>query len=287
MPILMKRVLTFAGVVVLVAAATLVIALVRMQNAPATLEFSVLDAESRGWVWDMTARLDDRFLRGYYQSDAGPIRFRFTRLARGDGTLEITAPHYETARILVHLRSGVNLLQSPVLMRGLEIPGLDHFLAFETPKGTDIQAQLRPVGADGKAILNHPCLPLWVGCTISTEVKDGAPAAEATDIGASRGKELFQGQVPWRWDPTPETQFRYTALIPGSAIVDDPSPLRVIDYLIVVPDPLKLSREELASLMESIWNLPGMDARRAALEKEKARLRYFTDTSWNVKARSS
>ncbi len=286
MPILMKRLLTIAGVVVLAAVAVLAIALVRMQNAPATLEFSVLDAESRGWVWEMTAGLHDRFIRGYYQSDAGPIRFRFTRLARGEGTLEITAPYYETARVPVHLRAGANLLQPPVLMRGLQIPGLDHFLAFETLKGTDIQAQLRPVGADGKAILNHPCLPLWIGCTISTEMKDGVPAAEVTDTGASRGKELFQGQVPWRWDPMPETQFRYSALIAGAAITEDPAPLRVIDYLIVVPDPLKLGREELASLMESIWKLGGMEARRAALEKERGRLRYFTDTSWNVKARS-
>ena len=286
MPILMKRLLTIAGVVVLAAVAVLAIALVRMQNAPATLEFSVLDAESRGWVWEMTEGLHDRFIRGYYQSDAGPIRFRFTRLARGEGTLEITAPYYETARVPVHLRAGANLLQPPVLMRGLQIPGLDHFLAFETLKGTDIQAQLRPVGADGKAILNHPCLPLWIGCTISTEMKDGVPAADVTDTGASRGKELFQGQVPWRWDPMPETQFRYSALIAGAAITEDPAPLRVIDYLIVVPDPLKLGREELASLMESIWKLGGMEARRAALEKERGRLRYFTDTSWNVKARS-
>ena len=70
---------------------------------------------------------------------------------------------------------------------------------------------------------------------------------------------------------------------PGDA---DSAPLRVIDYLIVVPDPLKLGREELASLMGSIWKLGGMEARRAALEKERGRLRYFTDTSWNVKARS-
>lgn len=287
MPILMKRALTIAGLVILAAAVVLVIALVSMQNAPATLEFSVLDAESGGWVWDMTARLRDRFIRGYYQSDAGPIWFHLTRLARGDGTLEITAPHYEPARIPVHLRAGANRLESPVLMRGLEIPGLDHFLAFETLKGADIQIQLRPVGADGKAVLNHPCLALWVGCTISTEVKDGVPVREETDTGAARGKQLFQRQVAWRWDPTPETQFRYNALIPGSTIVDDPAPYRVIDYLVVVPDPLKMSREELASLMVSIWKLSGMDARRAALEKEKGRLRYFIDTSWNVKARSS
>ena len=57
--------------------------------------------------------------------------------------------------------------------------------------------------------------------------------------------------------------------------------------LAVVPDPLKMGREELESLMASIWMLGSMDARRAALEKERARLRYFTDTSWNVKARSS
>ncbi len=280
----MKRALVIGGVLAVVATAVLATALVKLRNAPSTLEFMVLDAQSRGWVWDLTARLQDRYLRGYYQSDAGPTRFHLTRLSRGNGTLEITAPDYEPVRVPVRLSAGMNHLDSPVLMRGLQVPGLDHFLAFETLKGTDIQAQLRPVRADGKAILNHPCLPLWIGCTISVEVKDGAPVREETEAGAARGAKLFSGPVAWRWDPAPETQFRYSALIPGSAITGDPAPFRVVDYLIVVPDPQKIGMEDLASLMASIWALPTTEARNKALEQQTGRLKYYSDTSWNVKA---
>ena len=56
------------------------------------------------------------------------------------------------------------------------------------------------------------------------------------------------------------------------------------DYLIVVPDPRNIGKDGLASLMASIWNLPTAQARIEALEQQKGRLRYFTDTSWNVKA---
>jgi hypothetical protein len=36
--------------------------------------------------------------------------------------------------------------------------------------------------------------------------------------------------------------------------------------------------------MTIIWNLPSAELRTAALERERGRLRYFIDTSWNVKA---
>lgn len=280
----MKRAFVTVGILAVLAAVVLLAVLVKSRNAPSTLEFMVVDAQSGGWVWDLTARLQGRYLRGYYQSDAGPIRFHLTKLSRGNGTLEMTAPDYEPVRIPVRLKAGVNRLDAPVLLTGLQVPGLDHFLAFETPKGTDIQVQLRPVRADGKAILNHPCLPLWIGCTVSVEMKDGAPVREEAEAGVSRGTTLFNGPIEWRWDPAPETQFRYAAVIPGSAISNDPAPLRVVDYLIVVPDPRKIGKDELASLMVSIWELPTARARNEALEKQKGRLRYFTDTSWNVKA---
>ena len=102
--------------------------------------------------------------------------------------------------------------------------------------------------------------------------------------GAVRGPELFSGEVPWTWDPSPESVFRYGARISGASMKADPSPLRVIDYLVVVPDPLEITKQDLDSLMQRIWALPDA-ARTAALQAEKGRLRFFTDTSSDVKAR--
>ena len=94
-----------------------------------------------------------------------------------------------------------------------------------------------------------------------------------------------RGQVSWAWDPAPETQFRYSVRIPVARVREDPSPYRVIDYLIVEPDPRKITRAELSELMARVYAIGDPARAAAALDAEKDRLRYFTDTSWNVKAR--
>ena len=281
MPLRMRKVIRL-GPPAALAANVLVAVLLGGCSPAASLEFSVRDAQSGGWVWDMTARLQNRYLTGYYQSDAGPKPFRFTELAPGDAVLDLSAPDYQPRLVPVHLKPGQNRLESPIFLQGLEIPGLDHFLAFETPHGSDLVVQLRPVTAAGKAILNHPCLPLWVAAEVYVEVKDGAPVRDDLEQGSGRGRLLFRGPLEWRWDPTPETQFRYSAVLPGAAVTPDPAPLRVVDYLVVVADPLKASPGELAAVMGEIWSMPPSE-RAAALKGHADRLRAFTDTSWNVK----
>ncbi len=128
-------------------------------------------------------------------------------------------------------------------------------------------------------------MDLWIGCRVSVQVKDGVPVSGETEEGAARGEELFRGQIPWTWDPAPETQFRYSARIPLAKIREHPSAYRVIDYLIVEPDPLAITRAELDDLMARVYAMSDPAAVAAALDAEKGRLRYFLDTSWNVKAR--
>ncbi len=268
---------------VVLAAAVLAVVLLAIGRNDASFAFSLRDAVSGGWVWDLTARIQDRVIRGYYQSDAGPITYRFTKLKPGKAALTLSAPGYQSLSIPVRLGRGANRLGDPVLMLGLQIPGLDHFLAFETLKGRDIEVQLRPVGSDGRAILNHPCLGLWVGARVFVEMNGVVPAVQEIPSGAARGARLFSGALSWSWDPAPESQFRYGAVIPGASMAADPHPYRVIDYLVVVPDPLSITGDELDALMSGLWAQDQADM-IAALEKEKGRLRYFVDTSWNVKA---
>ena len=170
-------------------------------------------------------------------------------------------------------------------MVGVRIPDLKKFSVFERNESGDIVAVLRPVSSAGIAVLNHPCLDLWIGATVSVQMMDGSPAVDEAASGTARGRELFRGPIAWTWDSTPEHQFRYSARIPGGKIAGDQSDYRVIDYLIVVPDPRSISRAELETLMSRVYAMRDPGAMAAALDAEKGRLAYFVDTTWNLKAR--
>lgn len=271
----------FAALVLIVAAIWIAVAL----GAGTSLGFQVRDSVSGRWVWDASMRLQDRVIHGYYQSDGGISSFRFTRLKPGNATLAISAPGYRSAEIPVALKRGKNELAKPVDMLGLEIPDLAKFFAFERLDGEDIVCQLRPVGTGGQAILNHPCMDLWVGCRVSVQMKGGLPALAESESGWSSGRELFRGEIPWAWDPAPESNFRYTARIPGAKMASDPSEYRVIEYLVVEANPLAMSRQELESLMAKLYAMGDAKAMAHELDARKGELRYFIDASWNVKAR--
>jgi hypothetical protein len=279
-----SRIITLvaSGLVVAAAAAILITALLSRDT---TLELRFRDSVSGRWVWGATLKLQNRTQAAFYQSDAGLKPYRFTHLSPGRSILEISAPGYKAVSLPVTLRRGANTIPAPIDMLGLGIPDLAKFFLFEKLDGADIVAQLRPVSKSGGAIMNHPAMDLWIGCRVSVQVKGGVPVIEETDEGSARGRELFRGQVPWTWDPAPETQFRYTARIPGSSIAADPSLFRVIDYLIVEPDPTKITHAELADLMARVFALADPAAMTAALDAEKGRVHSFVDVSWNVRAR--
>jgi hypothetical protein len=278
------RIALFAAAAAIVAAAAAITA-VALLRVDTSLEFTARDAVSGRWVWEAVMKLQGRTIVGYYQSDAALRPFRFTRLKPGAGTLEISAPGYQPVSMPVTLKRGANRLDKTIDMVGLGIPDLAKFYIFEGWDGTDMRAEIRPVSSKGTAVLNHPCMDLWIGCRVSVQVKNGAPVTEETEEGAARGEELFRGRVDWRWDPAPETQFRYSVLIPAAPVQSRPSQFRVIDYILVEPDPRAITREELDQLMSRVHGMDDPAAVAAALDAEKGRLRWFSDTSWNVKAR--
>jgi len=236
------------------------------------LEFSVRDAVSKRWVWNVTMTLQDRVTRGYYQSDAGLSLYRFTHLKPGTSTLEVSADNYARVSLPVSLKPGLNRLDAPVDMEGLAIPGLASFFAFESAQGSDIVTELRPVGADGQAVANHPCLDLWIGCRVFEQSKGG-----------ERGERLFEGPLAWEWDASPESLFRYSARIPGAALKASVAPLLIVDYLIVVPNPIVITGDQLRETMSSL-SLGDEKAILAALASQGDRLKGYSLTSRNVKA---
>jgi len=277
--------IAFLVVAALVAVSAVAILATLWLSVDTTFEFKVRDAVSGKWVWDSAIRLQGRMIVGYYQSDAAPAAYRFTHLVPGKATLEIEADSYQSVSIPVVLKRGTNRLEKPIDVIGLGIPDLARFYIFEGWEGVDRTAEIRPVSSQGTAVLNHPCMDLWIGCRVSVQLKNGVPVREETEEGSARGEELFRGQIAWTWDPAPETQFRYSARIPAAKIREHASAYRIVDYLIVEPDPLAITRAEVEQLMSRVYTLEDPAALAAALDAEKGRLRYFIDTSWNVKAR--
>jgi hypothetical protein len=276
-------------VIVVVALAAVAVGVYFVMNpVETTLEFQVRDAVSKAWVWDASFRFEGRIIRAYYQSDRGPIPFRFTGLKTGKGELEISAPSYVPVTIPVTLKRGENRLEEPIDLVGYEIPGLARFIVFEAREGNDVLQEIRPASTEGPAVLNHPCLDLWIGARITVQMKDGLPAQEETEEGSVRGEELYKGILAWEFDPLPETTFRYSSRIPGSQIKPNRDPLWVIDYLIVVPDPRRISREELEGIMKDAWALPP-EAIEGYLKPfaEQGVLTPYVFTSWNVKGGAS
>ena len=267
--------------------AVAVVVYVTMNPVDTTLTFEVRDAVSKEWIWDATFSLQDRIVRSYFQSDRGPVPQVFTHLKPGEATLEVTAPSYVPKSVKVPLKRGENRLDEPIDLVGYEIPDLVKWIIFEDRVGNDIVQEIRPVSSEGPAVLNHPCLDLWIGARISVQVYDGLPAQEETEEGSVRGEELYKGILDWQWDATPETTFRYSSSIPGSQIKANSDPYWVIDYLIVVPDPRKISPEELDRIMEEAWDLPA-EAIQAYLEpyKNDGLLTPYVFTSWNVEGAS-
>jgi hypothetical protein len=237
------------------------------------VRFTVRDAASSSWVWDLTATLQGRVIRRFYQSDKGPVSMEFTRLRRGQGVLEVSAPSYLPMRIPVSVSRRLTVLEEPIEMAGYEIPDLADFLVFVKPGSDEYTAELRPIRAEGSAITNHPCLDLGVGCMAYVQTLGGAPVASPTDKGAGRGQLLFRDRIRWEWDGRPAALFRYHARIPRDKVLSTTAPYLVFDFLIVVPDPRRISSAETVSLMEKVWGTSDIKEAFDLLD---------ADSSWNV-----
>lgn len=246
------------------------------------MRFTVRDASSSSRVWDLTATLQGRVLRGFYQGDGGAVALEFTRLKRGESVLELSAPSYLPVRVPVTVRGRMTVLEEPIRMTGFEIPGLSDFLVFVSPQTDAYAAELRPVRSDGTAIANHPCLDLRVGCLVSVQTRGGAPATAPTDAGAGRGRLLFRDRVRWEWDGRADALFRYHARIPRSRVLAVEAPYLVFDFLIVAPDPRRISPEETDVLMDKVWAAADTRDAMALLEARHDQVRWFLDTAWNV-----
>ena len=265
-----RRRISSAIVISAVGAVAAPVALLFAVPFETTLEFRIRDRVSGGAVWNATVTLQDRFLRTYYAG--GGESLVFTRLDPGQATLEVSAPDYQSMSVPVTLRRGRNRIDEPIDMIGMRIPDLSHFILSEDFSGSTRYAAIWPISNRGPAVVNHPALDLWIGARISTQLS-----------GATRGETLFAGEIEWSWDHSPEALSRYRARIPLEEIEEREAVTFVIDYLVIVPDPLAIERDEVAAIVTAAWT--ELDA-PAALEPYLAqyvdRFDFYVHTSWNL-----
>ena len=235
-----------------------------------TLEFRIRDRVSTGAVWNATATLQDRFLRSWYAGDGDTLVF--SRLNPGEATLEVSAPDYRSVSVPVTLRRGRNRIDEPIDLTGLRIPGLSHFMVSEDASGSDLYATLWPLSSEGPAVVNHPALELWIGARISAQ-RDGA----------IRGETLFAGEIEWSWNSSRKALARYRARIPLEQIEAGGATLFVIDYLVIVPDPLVIERDEVAAIVTAAWTDREPASLPAYLSRYADRFDFYLHTSWNLR----
>ena len=272
--------------VIVIAAAGVIVALVGLLSISpfeTTLEFRIRDHVSRGAVWNATVTLQDRFLRTYYAGDGDPLLF--ARLDPGAATLEVSAPDYQSMSVPITLRRGRNRIDEPIDMIGLRIPDLAHFIVSEDLSGSDLHATIWPISNRGPAVVNHPALDLWIGARISAQLSGGHAATADSRAGATRGETLFAGEIEWSWDPSLKALARYRARIPLEDIEESEAVLFVIDYLVIVPDPLAIERDEVAAIVTAAWTDLEPASLQAYLAQYADRFDFYIHTSWNLSRR--
>lgn len=264
-------------VVILALGITALVVFLTTQSFQTSLEFTVRDSVSKEWVHDSTIKIQERIIRGYFGKD-----YHFTRLKSGQATLSISAPSYIAKEVPVKIKRGKNVLEQPIDLAGYEIPTLSHFIVIEDVEEGELVTEIRPVGDDGKAVVNHPSLDLRILIMISSQMYKGRYATTDTETGSTRGEELYRGEAEWRWDSDPNTIFRYTAPMPVKKVKQSDAFFWVIDYLILVPDSRNVTAEEMDRIVQEIGGIADPEQLASKLDTYQGKLKYYLNESWNV-----
>lgn len=262
-----------AAALLVVIAAGLVVLWAR---APAAPSFEVRDAVSKSWVWDSTIRLENRVIRGFYSTS-----YRFTHLHPGTFDLTVSAPHYEPARVRVRVGFGRSTFTAPIYLVGYEIPDFSRFAVAANRGARGLELELAPADKGGHLIKVFPCMDLRIAVRVSVQLKGGAPAIAPVEEGAARGARIFEGKVGWTWNPAIDAVYRYTAAVAG--IPPDAGPYVVIDYVVIIPDPRKISAQEVGALVDGLVRINDVRALAVFLEPYRDRVRVESGSLWNVR----
>ena len=248
----MKKFLWFiiGGTVCVVVLILFFIMFFTTQTLSTTLSLTLKDAVSKSWVYNSTIRLQNRVIRGYKSTS-----FTFKNIKTGKHLLSVSAPNYESKEINVNIHSGKNVLKEPIELKGVKIPDIESISIFEKKKDDDIFIDIRLVGKDGHAITDHPCLPIRVIINISAQLVNGEYDRYREGDSLARGKQLYAGEAKWIWNTGLSATYKYSAFIPVGDILPTPAPYWIIAYLIILPNPLEMSEEEVEEIVQKVYSI--------------------------------
>lgn len=245
-------------------------------RAPAALSFEVRDAASKSSVWDSTVRLQNRVIRGFCSTS-----YRFTHLRPGTFDLTVSAPHYEPASVRVRIRTGRTNTIAPISLVGYEIPDFSRLTVAAKRGARGLDLQMTAVDTAGDLIKVFPCIDVRIAVRVSVQLKGGAPALTPSKEGAERGTRLFRGKVDWTWNPAADAVYRYDAVVPG--IPPDAGPYVVVDYVVLIPDPRKISSQEVDALTSELLQINDARALGVSLRPYINKVKMESGTLWNIR----
>ncbi len=243
-----------------------------------TLTFKVMESVGESWVWDFEAKIQNKTVTGYFQSDRGPKTYQFTNLKSGNSTLTVTAPSYRSVEIPVQLKKGNNTIPVPIVMDAYEIEGLAKFFAFEQKVEDGWDISLRAATSEHAAILYHP--PLDIRLYVQVYSWNRNDQSDWDKLLAEQS--LYYGQIPWSWDTTLESQFRYVAHLDYSLLARQTVSACTIKYLILIRDPDKTTPELFEDTAKKLDSMRNIDQALAYLDQQAPTIPYYTDISWDV-----
>jgi hypothetical protein len=247
------------------------------QHLTTTLEVTVLDAISKSWVYDSTIRIQNRVIRGFKS-----LSYTFKNIKTGKYLLSVSAPNYESKEIGVDIHGGKNMVKTPVELRGFAIPDLAGISVFENAKEERISLDIRLIGQNGEAIADHPCLPLKILLRISPQVVNNEYGVYEPGMKLERGKPLFFGEAEVEWNTNLTEIYRYSGSLLFSSVTATPAPYWIIDYLFLLPNPLKITDEEIEEVIEKIKSIENPDELTKYLDTQKDRMQYYISIKPNV-----
>jgi hypothetical protein len=245
-----------------------------------SLDFKVIDMNSRSWVYDLTAHFQDRVTKGFKT-----VSYRFSRVKPGTWELKLDAPSYESKTISVSLFPGRNALAKPVELEGYVIPDLADFSVFEKIKDNNLILDVRLVRKDGEAVVNHPCINIIILARIQAQMVNGKPGSADSGESVERGDVLFYGKADWKWNASLTEVYRYAASISLASIKTGVSPFWIIDYLFIVPDPRLIKPNELEDLVSKTSEITTLPALEKLLAEYKGKLTWFYKSNANVEGK--
>ncbi len=265
------------GSLVIIALAVFFITM-RLDN---TLEIKLIDSVSKAWVWNAEVKIDGRFTRMFYQSDTGSRTYTFSDLVPGTWELSAEAPDYTGVKIPVTISPGRNRLKSPIELAGFRIPGMKEVFVYKDRDPDNLILNPRPIDANGQGIGRHPCIDMWFGLRISVQTANGVFVRVPAETGSERGEVLFEGKLDWTWDSYPDAFYRYGITLPKSSVKRHNAPYNVYDYVIIFPDPRKITKKEIDETMTDLVRNRDVTKVTSALEGLGDKIAYFITTDWN------